>query len=187
MLHESKFRLNFTANPRAASTEVQIRIVAFGKLKTPGLREALDYYLRNLRPWAGAVEELELKPLPVPDKSPASRKQIQEKEGALLLEKLKPSLESRGVLVLLDETGKALRTQEWADQIKSWESEGVREVSFCIGSSLGFSSDVRGRARKTFSLGPQTLPHELARVVLGEQLYRAYSLLNGHPYHNEGT
>ena len=165
---------------------MQIRIIAFGKLKTPGLREALDYYLRNLKPWA-PNEEIELKPIAVPDKSPASRKLIQEKEGAVLLEKLESSLASRGILVLLDETGKALPTRDWAELLRSWETEGIREVNFCIGSSLGFSSEVRARARKTVGLGPQTLPHELARVVLGEQLYRAQSVLHGHPYHNEGT
>jgi 23S rRNA (pseudouridine1915-N3)-methyltransferase len=163
-----------------------IRIAAFGKLRTPGLREALDYYLRNLGPWA-PNEELELKALAVPDKSQATRALIQEKEGGLLLEKLEPSLKSRGLLVLLDETGKSLRTQEWAEMLRSWESDGVREVNFCIGSSLGFSSEVRARARKVVSLGPQTLPHELARVVLGEQIYRAHSVIHGHPYHNEGS
>lgn len=163
-----------------------IRIVAFGKLKTPGLRESLDYYLRNLKAWA-PNEEMELKPIAVPDKSPATRMQIQEKEGAILLDKLKPSLESRGILVLLDETGKSLRTRDWAEMLKGWESEGFREVNFCIGSSLGFSAAVRNRARRTLSLGQQTLPHELARVVLGEQLYRAHSVNHGHPYHNEGS
>ena len=165
---------------------MKIKILAFGKLKTPGLREALDYYLRNLRPWAEA-EEVELKPLSVPDKSPSLRKLIQEKEGTLLLDKLKTSLDSRGVLILLDETGKSLPTLEWAQLIKSLETEGIREISFCIGSSLGFSSEVRSRARKTLSLGAQTLPHELARVVLGEQLYRSFSVNAGHPYHNEGS
>jgi 23S rRNA (pseudouridine1915-N3)-methyltransferase len=165
---------------------VLIRIAAFGKLKTPGLREAMDYYLRNLRAWA-PNEELELKPIAVPDKSPATRTQIQEKEGSLLLERLEDSLDSRGILVLLDETGKSLRTLEWAELLRSWEQEGIREVNFCLGSSLGFSADVRKRARKALSLGPQTLPHELARVVLGEQLYRAHSVLAGHPYHNEGS
>jgi 23S rRNA (pseudouridine1915-N3)-methyltransferase len=165
---------------------VLIRIAAFGKLRTPGLREALDYYLRNLKPWA-SNEELELKPIAVPDKSPATRAQIQEKEGSILLDKLDASLSSRGILVLLDETGKSLRTQDWAEMIQGWERDGIREVNFCIGSSLGFSSDVRSRARKVVSLGPQTLPHELARVVLGEQLYRAHSVIHGHPYHNEGS
>lgn len=155
-------------------------------MKTPGVRESFDYYLRNLRPWA-SCEELELKSLEVPDKSPVSRKLIQEKEGALLLEKLKSSLDSRGILVLLDETGKSMKTRNWAEQLQAWEAESLREVTFCIGSSLGFSPEVRSRARKALSFGPQTLPHELARVILAEQIYRAYSVIKGHPYHNEGS
>jgi len=164
---------------------MKLKIAAFGKLKTPGLRDALDYYFRNLRPWV-ELQELELKALPVPDKSPATRSEIQRKEGALLLEKLAPSLGERGILILLDEGGTALASRQWADQLGQWEKDGIRESCFVIGGSLGFSSEVRARARKILSLGPQTLPHELARVVLGEQLYRAYSLLNGHRYHNEG-
>jgi len=165
---------------------MKLQIVAFGKLKTPGLREALDYYKKLLRTWA-PVDEIELKPIAVPDKSVATRKQIQQKEGALLLERLESSLTSRGILVLLDETGKSLRTQEWAEKIQAWEDEGIRDVSFCIGSSLGFSPEVRSRARLSVSMGPQTLSHELARTVLGEQLYRAWSVIKKHPYHNEGS
>jgi 23S rRNA (pseudouridine1915-N3)-methyltransferase len=165
---------------------VKTQIIAFGKLKTPGLRDAMDYYSKILGPWS-SVQEIELKPINVPDKSKATRKQIQEKEGKLLLGKLEDSLASRGILVLLDETGKALKTQEWADKITRWKDEGVREVSFCIGSSLGFSSEVRRQAQFSFSLGPQTLSHELARTVLAEQLYRAWSVIQRHPYHNEGS
>src|SRR5580698_9809119 len=102
---------------------MKLQIVAFGKLKTPGLREALDYYKKLLRTWA-PVDEIELKPIAVPDKSAASRKHIQQKEGALLLDRLKDSLASRGILVLLDETGKSLRTQDWAEKIQGWEDEG---------------------------------------------------------------
>jgi 23S rRNA (pseudouridine1915-N3)-methyltransferase len=160
---------------------VQIQIAAFGKLKTPGLRDTVDYYLKLLGTWSQA-RELELKPIAVPDKSPATRKLIQEKEGKLLLEKL-----DRSVILLLDETGKNLPTQEWAKQIQKFQDDGVREISFCIGSSLGFSAEVRARARLTLSLGSQTLSHELARAVLCEQLYRAWSVNKGHPYHNEGT
>jgi 23S rRNA (pseudouridine1915-N3)-methyltransferase len=165
---------------------MQVQIVAFGKLKTPGLRQSVDYYLKLLSTWTQA-REIELKPISVPDKSPATRKLIQEKEGKLLLEKLGDSLSSRGVLILLDETGKNLPTRNWATQLQELQDDGVREISFCIGSSLGFSAEVRNRARKTLSLGSQTLSHELARTVLCEQLYRAWSVNKGHPYHNEGA
>jgi 23S rRNA (pseudouridine1915-N3)-methyltransferase len=164
---------------------VRLILFTFGRLRSPGLREAADYYTRNIKFWV-PIEEIELKPIPVPDKSPATRRKIQEKEAELLLSKVADRVTSRGLLYLLDETGKPWPTQKWADQVRTWEREGVSEVALCIGSSLGFSEAVRAKARGSLSLGPQTLSHELARVVLLEQLYRAWSVVRGHPYHNEG-
>lgn len=164
---------------------MKIHLLVFGKLKAPGTRETTDYYLRNLGAWA-QVQEHELKPIAVPDKSPATRKKIQEQEDSILREKLAKALSPRGRFFLLDETGKALPTKDWAARVKSWEDESVPEVALCIGSSLGFSEALKKSAHGLFSLGPQTLSHEIARVVLSEQLYRAFSVVRGHPYHNEG-
>lgn len=105
----------------------------------------------------------------------------------MLLDRIRPRLEGGGALYLLDEKGRARPTLEWAELVRGWESTGLRELILCVGGSLGFSPEVRGKARGLFSLGPQTLPHELARVVLLEQLYRAWSVTRGHPYHNEGS
>ncbi|MFL5814321.1 MAG: 23S rRNA (pseudouridine(1915)-N(3))-methyltransferase RlmH [Bdellovibrionia bacterium] len=165
---------------------MRLSIVCFGKVKTPGLRQAADYYLQLANGWL-TVREIELKPIAVPDKSPATRKQIQEKEGQILLEKLESELSPRGIFFILDEGGKALSTQEWAQRVRQWESESIPEIALCVGSSLGFSQAVRSKARGILSLGPQTLPHELARVVLLEQVYRAWGVVRGHPYHNEGS
>lgn len=165
---------------------MRLLLVTFGKLKVPGLRQAADYYLELTRGWV-PLEECELKPLAVPDKSPATRRQIQVKEGALLLEKLSRRLGPRSLIYLLDEGARPRTTRQWSEQIRQWEDQGPPEIALCIGSSLGFSEAVRARAHGALSLGSQTLPHELARVVLLEQLYRAWSHLRGHPYHNEGA
>ncbi len=158
---------------------MKIRLIAFGRLKFPGYRETADEYLKRLRPWA-SVEEIELKPVSVPDKSAATRARIQTAESGLFSARA-----SKGArIVLLDETGKAATTQEWAVRVRDWEASGT-EVVLGIGSSLGWDSELRKKA-EVLSLGPQTLSHELARVVLCEQLYRAYSIVRGHPYHNEG-
>ncbi len=164
---------------------MRLLVYAFGKLKAPGLREAADYYQKLLRTWV-PVEAVELKPVPVPDKSPATRSKIQSKETELLDSKFASQLSPRAEIYLLDEGGRALTTQQWAQLVREIESRGAPEVAFCVGSSLGFSDDLRRRSRSVLSLGPQTLPHELARVVLFEQLYRAWSVTRGHPYHNEG-
>jgi 23S rRNA (pseudouridine1915-N3)-methyltransferase len=150
------------------------------------MRESADYYLGLIRTWL-PIEESELKPLSVPDKSASTRRQIQQKEGELLAQKLSKTLTGRGAYYVLDEGGKALTTQGWAELVRSWEADGLPELAFCVGSSLGFSEEIRKKARGILSLGPQTLPHELARVVLLEQLYRAWSVTRGHPYHNEGS
>ncbi len=164
---------------------MRLYVVSFGKLKTPGLREAADYYLKLTGTWL-PIEEVELKPLAVPEKGTATRRLIQEQEGKILQQKLARILGPRGAFYLLDEAGIAKTTQAWAAQVRDWESNGVTEIAFCIGSSLGFSTEVRNRAKGLLSLGAQTLPHELARVVLIEQLYRSWGVVRGHPYHNEG-
>lgn len=164
---------------------MKIALLAFGKLKAPGLRDAVDYYLRNAGAWS-PIEEIELKALTVPDKSAATRLKIQEKEAEHLREKLSKVLSSRGAYVLLDEKGKGLPTLEWASLLKDLENRSVSEVAFCVGSSLGFSPELRKKARAVLSLGPQTTSHEIARLLLAEQLYRALSVNHDHPYHNEG-
>jgi 23S rRNA (pseudouridine1915-N3)-methyltransferase len=165
---------------------LRVHVVAFGKLKTPGMAESAEYYARLLRPWV-PVDCVELKPMPVTEKSPAARKQVQAREGELLLERLEALIGSRGAIYLLEEEGKALSTDSWAAEVRRWENASLSGLAFCVGSSLGFSEEVRARARGRLSLGPQTLPHELARVVLLEQLYRAWSVVRGHPYHNAGS
>jgi|GEM_PF-643407 len=162
---------------------MRVTLFAFGKLKTAGLRETADYYAKLASSWID-FEEVELKPLSVPDKSPANRVKIQEQEAKILLDRIE-KMDSRAVIYLLDETGRVQSTQEWANQVRDWE-RGSPHVIFCIGSSLGFHESVGKRARARFSLGAQTLSHELARVVLLEQLFRAWSVTRGHPYHNEG-
>ncbi len=163
---------------------MRLSIIAFGKLRTPGLRETADYYKRIISPWT-VLEEIELKPLQVQNKSQASRLEIQKKESELLLNYLS-KLSPRRAVYLLTENGKTLNTQGWAKLIQRSQEDGLGDLIFCLGSSLGFGNQLKENYRETLSLGPQTLPHELARVVLFEQLYRAWSVVKGHPYHNEG-
>jgi len=164
---------------------LKLSVFAFGKLKTPGLKDAAVYY-RKMSLVFGGVDEIELTPLAAPDKSSATRKLIQDKEELLLSSKLE-ALGKRASIYLLDEGGKKLSTLGWAKLIQNEMERGQTNLVFCVGSSLGFSEGTRERAHGSISLGAQTLPHELARVVLYEQIFRALSHLKGHPYHNEGT
>ena len=88
--------------------------------------------------------------------------------------------------VLLDERGKALASETLAETIGRWRDDGVREIRFVLGAADGHSGEERAEADLLLAFGPATWPHLLARAMLLEQLYRATSILAGHPYHRAG-
>ena len=88
------------------------------------------------------------------------------------------------VLILLDSRGKQLSSEELAAFVRDHRDRGTQELIFAIGPANGWTDETRKRADFQLSLGRMTLPHELARVVLSEQLYRAFTILAGHPYHS---
>jgi 23S rRNA (pseudouridine1915-N3)-methyltransferase len=90
------------------------------------------------------------------------------------------------VAVLLDERGKALGSTEFARLLERWRDEGKREARFVIGAADGHEETERSKADLLLSFGAATWPHLLARAMLAEQLFRATSILAGHPYHREG-
>jgi 23S rRNA (pseudouridine1915-N3)-methyltransferase len=85
--------------------------------------------------------------------------------------------------VLLDERGKALPSEDFAQLLGRWRDDGIRETRFVLGAADGHSAEERGQADLLLAFGPATWPHLLARAMLMEQLYRATSILAGHPYH----
>jgi 23S rRNA (pseudouridine1915-N3)-methyltransferase len=87
------------------------------------------------------------------------------------------------ILVLLDGRGKQLSSQEFARWLRQMQDEGRQRIVFAVGPADGWTEAERSRANFLLSLGQMTLPHELARVVLSEQVYRAFTILAGHPYH----
>ena len=87
------------------------------------------------------------------------------------------------ILVMLDSRGKQLTSEEFAAWLGRQRDQGRQSIVFAIGPADGWSEEARKRANLLLSLGPMTLPHELARVVFSEQVYRAFTILSGHPYH----
>ena len=85
--------------------------------------------------------------------------------------------------ILLDSRGKSMSSEAFAKWMGARRDEGTQHLVFAIGPASGWSDAARGRAKLLFSFGPMTLAHALARVVLAEQIYRAYAILSGHPYH----
>jgi 23S rRNA (pseudouridine1915-N3)-methyltransferase len=149
---------------------MELRIFAVGRLR-PGFREACDDYIRRLGRFA-RVAEREVREAPG---TGASRR---DREGEALLRGLPPDAR----LVVLDGAGQAWSSAELARQMGRWR-EGGRLVGLAIGGAEGHGEPVLARATDRWSLGPLTLPHELVRVIVYEQLYRAFTILEGHPYH----
>lgn len=99
-------------------------------------------------------------------------------------EKIRAKIKPGSLNIALDEHGKQWSTQQWAEQYQDW-LQSYPQVNFIIGGPDGLAPELLSQASKTIALGRMTLPHGLARVVLIEQLYRAWSVVEGHPYHRE--
>jgi 23S rRNA (pseudouridine1915-N3)-methyltransferase len=151
---------------------MKVFLYTFGKIKTPGLQEASDHYLKLLRPWI---------PLEVRELKSQSSHDGQKRETELLEKALKQH--HRCVVYLLDETGEEKSTLAWSETFQTWQSSGISEICFCIGSSWGFSPSFK-KKKDCMSLGKQTLAYSLCRIVLLEQIYRIQTLLHQHPYHH---
>lgn len=160
-------------------------LIAFGKLKTPGVRETVDYYFRNLKPWWG-LEEIELKQSSREVKSPADRLLNQREEAEAFRKTIASKKASRAKLILLDETGQSGSTLEWSSRFEDYRGDGTQHLFIGIGSAYGWDASLKKEADLLWSFGRETLSHEIARSVLAEQLYRIHAVLNRHPYHNEG-
>jgi 23S rRNA (pseudouridine1915-N3)-methyltransferase len=157
---------------------MQIGILAVGRLKSGPILALFEDYARRLK-WPLAVTEVEeRRRLPHPA--------LKEREGALLLDALENlTRKSRhSVVIALDERGTAFTSTAFAQRLGSWRDQGLDPL-FIIGGADGLAPPVLERAGLTLALGVMTWPHLLVRVLLVEQLYRAQSILEGHPYHRE--
>ncbi|WP_417574692.1 23S rRNA (pseudouridine(1915)-N(3))-methyltransferase RlmH [Parolsenella catena] len=151
-------------------------IVAVGKLKERFWVQACAEYVKRL----GAYGKVDVRE--VPDIDPARAGGVEasrSKEGQEILS----AIPERSHVILLAIDGKQRASEEFSAHLDELVLRGKSDLSFVIGGSDGVSSEVRARANETFSFGPITLPHNLARVVLLEQLYRACKISRGEPYH----
>ncbi|HYO45218.1 MAG TPA: 23S rRNA (pseudouridine(1915)-N(3))-methyltransferase RlmH [Gemmatimonadota bacterium] len=147
--------------------------MAVDRLRAGWAREAVEEYLGRVARYC-LVERRDVKR--VGDDAAAV---AAEGERLLRLAMLGPT----DRLVALDPSGEALDSAGWASLMAGYANEGAGRLVFVVGGAGGLSSDVRRAAHRVVSLGPQTLAHELAQVVLAEQLYRAWTILRGEPYH----
>ena len=153
---------------------MRVVIAVVGKSRDRHLAAAIDdYETRAARYW----------PLDVVEVREASARGITgdvaiEREGDRLVERLP----STGAVILCDERGDGLTSPQFATMLNA-AREGASDIAFVIGGAFGLGSAVRGRATRSIQLAPWTLPHEMARLVLAEQLYRAGTIMRGEPYH----
>lgn len=137
--------------------------------------QALIEAYRERLPWPVTVREVEDR------KQGGSNAERKAREAELLL----AALPKGAVIVALDERGKSLTSRKFAETLAAWRDGGEQEVAFLIGGADGLDPALLARARLSLSLSAMTWPHLLARVLLLEQLYRAWSLTTGHPYHRD--
>ena len=144
---------------------MKLKIAWIGKTKDPSIQALTNEYLKRISRY------VEVEGLALPD------------EGALLKLGEKAGTRSAHALVLFDSLGKQLSSEEFAQFLQNHLDRNPQPMALAIGPADGFQENARKSATAILSLGKMTLPHELARVVLLEQVYRAFTILKGHPYH----
>lgn len=156
---------------------MNIEIWSIGKANEPFMDAAISHYLQKTAPYI----KLSLHILQLPKKDATEDVQrLKKAEEALVLKTLKPAHH----LILLDERGRMADSPAWAQHFQQCMNEGKKTVVLLIGGAFGVTDEVRSRAAQVWSLSKLVFPHQLVRLVLAEQVYRAYSILAGSPYHH---
>lgn len=153
---------------------MKITIATIGKnnKSSPTAQLCQEYIKRT--PWQVEIKEFE-------EKKPLPTDKLKEKEAALLLS----SVDSSTIVIAMDENGKNFSSEEFAEKISSWQSQGYAKFSFMIGGAAGHGDSVKERADLKLSMGRMTWPHMMARAMLCEQIYRAFTIISSHPYHKK--
>ncbi len=156
---------------------MKIRLLAVGQKMPKWVQQTFNDYNNRL----ARTQQLELVEIPPVHRgkttSPIKAKQV---EGECILSALKPHEK----LILLDELGKPISTKFLAQSIEAWQMDGL-DIAIVIGGADGVSAEVKKKAHAKWSLSLLTFPHPLVRVIVIEQIYRAYSIIANHPYHRE--
>ncbi|WNK00941.1 23S rRNA (pseudouridine(1915)-N(3))-methyltransferase RlmH [Thalassospiraceae bacterium LMO-JJ14] len=151
---------------------MRLTLIAVGRARRGPEQELFNLYLKRLRPALDLIE--------VEEKRPLAGDELKAREAELISEKIPDG----SFLIALDERGKALASRKFAEKIGDLRDTG-RDVAFIIGGADGLQDELRQSADLLLGFGPQTWPHMLVRAMLAEQVYRAQSILAGHPYHRD--
>ena len=155
---------------------MNIKIITLGKIKEKFLKNGIDEFLKRLSPYA-SVEVVELSPIEIKDENLTSK--VLEQEGEKILSHIIP----QSYVITLEINGKMLSSEGLAEKINELTNEGISELVFVIGSSCGLSPIVSNRANFKLSMSKMTFLHQFARLLIVEQIYRAFKIIKGETYH----
>ncbi|MBQ8070310.1 MAG: 23S rRNA (pseudouridine(1915)-N(3))-methyltransferase RlmH [Bacteroidales bacterium] len=157
---------------------MKITLLTMGKTDVAWVRQGLELYVSRI----GHYVPFTLNEIPqLKNVSSLSQSQIKEKEADLLLSAIKPGDD----VILLDERGKQMRSTEFSSWLSDRMTRSGRDIVFVIGGAYGFSDRVYERAGGKISLSLMTFSHQMVRTIFAEQLYRAFTIMKGEPYHHE--
>lgn len=158
---------------------MNIKIVCVGKLKEKYFKDGIAEYMKRMDRYA-KMQIVQVPDEKAPEKlSPAEMEQVKQIEGERILSKIK----DKEYVYVTAIKGKERTSEEFAKEISDLATYGHSDITFVIGGSLGTSDAVNKRADQLISFGKFTMPHQLMRLVLSEQIYRAFMINNGSPYH----
>lgn len=155
---------------------MKIKIIALGKIKEKFLKDGIDEFLKRLTPYS-PVEIAELTPIEIKDENLTDK--ILEAEGEKILSNIKP----QSYVITLEIGGKQLSSEDFSKKIEELINIGTQELVFVIGSSCGISKTVSQRADFKMSMSKMTFLHQFARLILVEQIYRAFKIMRHETYH----
>ena len=155
---------------------MNIKIIALGKIKEKFLKDGIEEFLKRLTPYA-SVEIIELPAIEIKDEHLIDK--VLKEEG----EKILSLIKSQSYVITMEIQGKQLSSEDFAKKISELTNDGVSEIVFVIGSSCGISPIVSSRADFKMSMSKMTFLHQFARLILVEQIYRAFKIIKGETYH----
>jgi 23S rRNA (pseudouridine1915-N3)-methyltransferase len=157
---------------------MKINLICIGKTDDKEIKKLIDYYqLRLPKYWNFELVEI----LDCKNAKNLSPDLLKKEEAKLFLQQL----DSKDLVVLLDEKGKQYTSREWANKIDFWQNNAYKKIAILIGGAYGFSDEIYQRAQEKIALSKMTFTHQMIRLFIVEQIYRADQILQGKPYHND--
>lgn len=158
---------------------MRVTLLCVGRMKAGADKDLFDRYIERSRKAGRGIGITEVDCLEIPESRLNQPSERKSEEASAILKRVDPS----GRLIVLDENGKNLPSFEFSQKIQVWRDEGTRSLALAIGGADGHGAELMRKADLKLALGAMTWPHQLARILIAEQIYRATTILSGHPYH----